>query len=100
MGRVDGTVAVEVRDHGTGLDDDAAQRAFERFYRADRSRSRASGGTGLGLAIVAAIVARHGGSVRHRPTPGGGATFRVELPAAAPDGADVPEPVDEVSTGS
>ncbi|MFB9732867.1 sensor histidine kinase [Ornithinimicrobium kibberense] len=100
VGRVDGTVAVEVRDHGPGLDDDAAQRAFERFYRADRSRSRASGGTGLGLAIVAAIVARHGGSVRHRPTPGGGATFRVELPAAAPDGADAPEPVDEVSTGS
>ncbi|KUG56778.1 hypothetical protein AVL62_11595 [Serinicoccus chungangensis] len=81
VGRVDGTVAVEVRDHGTGLDEDTAERVFERFYRADKSRSRASGGTGLGLAIVAAIVGRHQGSVRHHPTPGGGATFRVELPA-------------------
>ncbi|PZU43371.1 MAG: sensor histidine kinase [Arsenicicoccus sp.] len=81
VGRVDGTVVVEVRDHGTGLDPDTAGRVFERFYRADKSRSRASGGTGLGLAIVAAIVGRHRGSVRHSPTPGGGATFRVELPA-------------------
>ena len=67
----------------SGLDPGTAERVFERFYRADKSRSRASGGTGLGLAIVAAIVARHGGTVRHRPTPGGGATFRVTLPAAA-----------------
>jgi two-component system OmpR family sensor kinase len=82
LGRVGGSVVVEVRDHGPGLDPETAERVFERFYRADRSRSRESGGTGLGLAIVAAIVARHGGSVRHLPTPGGGATFRVELPAA------------------
>lgn len=81
LGRVDDTVVVEVRDHGTGLDEDTAERVFERFYRADKSRSRASGGTGLGLAIVAAIVGRHQGTVRHHPTPGGGATFRVELPA-------------------
>ena len=60
----------------------AAERVFERFYRADKSRSRASGGTGLGLPIAAAIIGRHGGTVRHAPTEGGGATFRVELPAA------------------
>ncbi len=71
---------VEVRDHGEGIDDEAAARVFERFYRADAGRSRERGGTGLGLAIVATIVARHGGTVRHSPTPGGGATFRVELP--------------------
>ncbi|MFK5635018.1 MULTISPECIES: ATP-binding protein [unclassified Ornithinimicrobium] len=82
LGHVGGSVVVEVRDHGPGLDPETAERVFERFYRADRSRSRESGGTGLGLAIVAAIVGRHGGSVRHLPTPGGGATFRVELPAA------------------
>ena len=80
LGNGDGTVVVEIRDHGPGLDPGTAERVFERFYRADKSRSRASGGTGLGLAIVAAIVARHRGSVRHLPTPGGGATFRVELP--------------------
>ena len=77
-------VVVEVRDHGAGLDPDTAARVFERFFRADKSRSRVSGGTGLGLAIVAAIVGRHHGSVRHLVTPGGGATFRVELPAAPP----------------
>ena len=81
VGRTGERVVVEVRDHGQGLSDGTADRVFERFYRADKSRSRASGGTGLGLAIVAAIVGRHQGSVRHTPTPGGGATFRVELPA-------------------
>lgn len=82
VGRDDELVVVEVRDHGQGLDEDTAARVFERFFRTDKSRSRASGGTGLGLAIVAAIVGRHQGSVQHVPTPGGGATFRVELPAA------------------
>ncbi|SOC56001.1 sensor histidine kinase [Ornithinimicrobium cerasi] len=84
LGRVGESVVVQVRDHGPGLAVGTADRVFERFYREDKSRSRASGGTGLGLAIVAAIVARHRGSVRHLPTPGGGATFRVELPAAPP----------------
>ena len=84
LGRMGDTVVTEVRDHGTGLEPGTADRVFERFYRADRSRSRESGGTGLGLAIVTAIVARHRGTVRHLPTPGGGATFRVELPAAPP----------------
>ena len=84
LGKVGGSAVVEVRDHGPGLAPGTADRVFERFYRADKSRSRASGGTGLGLAIVAGIVARHGGTVRHLPTPGGGATFRVELPAAPP----------------
>lgn len=86
LGRTAGRAVVEVRDHGPGLDAEAAERVFERFYRADKSRSRTSGGTGLGLAIVAGIVARHGGTVEQRPTRGGGATFRVELPAAPPSG--------------
>ncbi|WP_153394697.1 sensor histidine kinase [Ornithinicoccus halotolerans] len=81
LGRADGWCLVEVRDHGEGIDEGAAARVFERFFRADPSRSRARGGTGLGLPIVAAIVGQHGGSVRHRPTPGGGATFAVSLPA-------------------
>lgn len=98
VGSRDGQAVVEVRDHGPGIPPEAAERVFERFYRADPSRTRASGGTGLGLAIVAAIVARHDGTVRHLPTPGGGATFRVALPLAGPDahaaeaaGAEPPE---------
>ncbi len=80
--RPDGTAAVEVRDHGPGVDPERARRVFERFYRADPSRSRAGGvgGNGLGLAIVAAIVAAHHGKVGVTQTPGGGATFVLELP--------------------
>ena len=55
---------IEVRDHGPGVPDEEAARIFERFYRADTSRTRETGGSGLGLAIVAAIVGSHSGSVR------------------------------------
>ena len=74
-------VQVEVRDHGPGVDPAKARRVFERFYRADPSRMRGhGGGNGLGLAIVAAIVSSHRGKVGVAPTPGGGATFVVDLP--------------------
>ena len=55
-------------------------RVFERFFRADPSRSRASGGSGLGLSIVAAIAEAHGGSVEVESPPAGGAVFRILLP--------------------
>jgi two-component system OmpR family sensor kinase len=71
---------IEVRDHGPGISDEDASRVFERFYRADTSRTRETGGSGLGLAIVAAIVGSHGGSVRVENTDGGGATLVVSLP--------------------
>ncbi|MET3809283.1 HAMP domain-containing sensor histidine kinase [Arthrobacter sp. UYEF3] len=74
---------VEVRDHGPGVPEDEASRIFERFYRADTSRTRETGGSGLGLAIVAAIVGSHSGKVRVRPTDGGGATLVVSLPYLA-----------------
>jgi len=77
----DGRAALDVIDHGRGLDAAEAARVFEPFYRADAGRSRDRGGSGLGLSIVAAVVAAHGGTVQVLPTPGGGATFRVELPA-------------------
>jgi two-component system, OmpR family, sensor kinase len=79
-----GGAVLEVRDHGPGIDPDKVGRVFERFFRADPSRTRGrGGGTGLGLAIVAAIVSAHGGRVGVSETPGGGATFVVELPARA-----------------
>ena len=80
---VDGSAAVSVTDHGPGLTEEQAGRVFERFYRADDSRTRASGGAGLGLSIVAAVAEAHGGTAEARPTPGGGATFVVTLPSDA-----------------
>jgi two-component system, OmpR family, sensor kinase len=81
--RPSGAGVVEVRDHGPGVDPAHARKVFERFYRADPSRGRArGGGNGLGLAIVAAIVNAHKGRIGVSQTPGGGATFVVELPTA------------------
>jgi two-component system OmpR family sensor kinase len=77
-----GHAVVEVEDRGPGIPVEDRPRVFERFFRADTSRTRASGGTGLGLSIVAALVAAHRGSVEVLDTPGGGATFRVTLPLA------------------
>jgi two-component system OmpR family sensor kinase len=82
VGSRNGLAVVQVVDHGAGVPAQLAERIFERFYRADSSRSRGSGGgSGLGLAIVSAIVAAHGGEATVGPTPGGGATFEVRLPA-------------------
>ena len=75
-----GEGAIEVRDHGPGIDPEHAARVFERFYRVDASRGRDSGGAGLGMAIVAAIVSAHDGSVRLAQTPGGGTTVQIALP--------------------
>jgi two-component system OmpR family sensor kinase len=76
-----GLARLEVRDHGNGVDPVKARKVFERFYRADPSRVRGNGGgNGLGLAIVAAIVGAHKGQVGVAATPGGGATFVVQLP--------------------
>lgn len=69
-----------VVDHGDGIPPEIRERIFERFWRADTSRTRETGGSGLGLAIVAGIVAGHSGHVEVLETPGGGATFRVSLP--------------------
>ena len=76
----DGSARLVVADHGPGLAADDAARIFERFYRVDTSRARASGGVGLGLSIVAAVIEAHGGAVTTEPTDGGGATFVLTLP--------------------
>jgi len=77
-----GVATMSVVDHGPGLKPDDAGRVFEPFYRVNASRSRDSAGAGLGLSIVAAVVDAHGGSIKVGETPGGGATFEVELPIA------------------
>jgi two-component system OmpR family sensor kinase len=73
-------VVLDIEDDGPGMPAEQAQRVFERFYRADAARNRASGGTGLGLAIVAGLVNAHGGTVSVRTAPGRGADFQVRLP--------------------
>jgi signal transduction histidine kinase len=79
-----GVVVLAVSDEGPGLAPADAERVFERFYRADASRTRAAGGTGLGLSIVASLVAAHGGQVELLTAPGQGATFAVRLPRSGP----------------
>ena len=77
----DGDDAVlEVADRGPGMTEQDASRVFERFYRTDSSRARASGGTGLGLSIVDSLVRAHGGAVKVTTAPGEGCCFRVTLP--------------------
>lgn len=90
---VDGTdpalVRVAVADEGIGISQINRQRVFERFFRVDKARSRATGGTGLGLSIVKHVAADHGGTVELDSTPGQGSTFTLVLPRVAP-GAQVP----------
>jgi two-component system OmpR family sensor kinase len=84
-GQAKGKVRLTIADHGHGLTDEQAAHVFERFYRADKARTRhvdSGTGVGLGLSIVAAIVAAHDGTVHVTETPGGGATFTVHLPVA------------------
>ena len=73
-------VLVQVRDSGPGLPPEQSAHVFERFWRADKARSRASGGSGLGLAIVASIVTAHGGTVRFDSTVETGSTVSLRLP--------------------
>jgi len=77
-----GAVEITVSDQGIGIAEKDLERVFERFYRADPARSRATGGTGLGLAIVKHVATNHGGSVDVWSVEGSGSTFTLRLPAA------------------
>ncbi|RKT76811.1 two-component system sensor histidine kinase SenX3 [Terracoccus luteus] len=79
---VEGLVDIAVTDQGEGIAPDEQARIFERFYRVDAARSRATGGTGLGLAIVKHVVDNHGGQVSVWSQVGRGSTFTIELPCA------------------
>ncbi len=74
---------IEVTDTGEGIAPEHQANVFERFYRVDKTRSRAEGGAGLGLAIARLAVERHGGRIELDSTPGRGSTFRVLLPDAS-----------------
>ncbi|WP_141727790.1 HAMP domain-containing sensor histidine kinase [Thermogemmatispora onikobensis] len=79
-----GQAQLRVSDTGIGIAPEDLPYVFERFYRADRARSRDRGGSGLGLAIVRSIVQAHGGSVSVESTLGQGSTFAIRLPLAEP----------------
>ena len=89
---VDGRVEVAVIDQGVGIPQRDIDRIFERFYRVDRARSRATGGTGLGLSIVRHIAHNHGGDVQVDSAEGQGSTFTLRLPARRVREAAEPEP--------
>jgi two-component system OmpR family sensor kinase len=78
--RRNGSAEIAVTDAGPGLDEEHLEHVFERFYRADPSRARASGGVGLGLSIVAAVAEAHGGTASASSRPGAGTTFSIALP--------------------
>jgi len=80
VGREAESAVLEVSDNGLGIPAHALPHVFERFYRADKARSRASGGAGLGLSIVKAICAAHNGEIKVSSQEGRGSSFRVELP--------------------
>jgi two-component system sensor histidine kinase SenX3 len=85
-------VEIGVTDRGIGIAPEHQKRVFERFFRVDPARSRATGGTGLGLAIVKHVLANHGGEVRLWSSPGTGSTFTMRLPVHAEPDHEIGEP--------
>ena len=79
-------IEIAVTDRGIGIAPADQERVFERFFRVDKARSRATGGTGLGLAIVKHVAANHNGSIRLWSQPGTGSTFTLSIPAYLRDG--------------
>jgi signal transduction histidine kinase len=75
-------ITISISDTGIGIPEEKISRIFERFYRVDKARSKATGGTGLGLSIVRHIAQNHGGRVTVESSPGEGSTFTVFLPHA------------------
>lgn len=91
--RLSPTCVFEVSDTGPGIAPEHLPCIFERFFRADRARTRETGGSGLGLAIVHRLVDAHDGQVEVNSTPGQGTTFRVILPIGSPQPEVMPSGV-------
>ncbi len=90
-------IEIAVTDRGIGIAPADQERVFERFFRVDKARSRATGGTGLGLAIVKHVAANHNGAIRLWSQPGTGSTFTLSIPAypRGPDDRDDPDEHDD-----
>ena len=80
MSGKEGTVILSVSDTGIGMSEEDRLNIFERFYRADKSRDRATGGMGVGLTIVKTLVETYGGTIEVESVLGEGSTFEVKLP--------------------
>jgi two-component system sensor histidine kinase SenX3 len=93
-------VEISVTDQGTGISEKDRERIFERFYRVDPARSRATGGTGLGLSIVKHVAASHGGTVSVWSVEGQGSTFTLRLPLAHSEEQPCSETADADGTGT
>lgn len=87
-------IEIAVTDRGIGIARADQERVFERFFRVDKARSRATGGTGLGLAIVKHVAANHNGSIRLWSQPGTGSTFTLSIPAYTDDEDSAARPAD------
>ncbi|GLY03287.1 MULTISPECIES: ATP-binding protein [Actinoplanes] len=92
-------IEIDVADQGIGIGPQDVERVFERFYRADQARSRATGGTGLGLAIVKHIATNHGGRVDVTSELGDGSTFTLRLPARPPEAPSSSPTTIEIESG-
>jgi signal transduction histidine kinase len=80
LDKTDSLAVAEFRDTGIGIAAEDQPHIFDRFYRADKARSREFGGVGLGLSIARWVAEAHGGSIAVESSPGGGSVFRVRLP--------------------
>lgn len=88
-------IEIAVTDRGIGIAPQDQERVFERFFRGDKARSRATGGSGLGLAIVKHVAANHKGSIRLWSQPGTGSTFTLSIPAYESRGGSSPKSDEE-----
>ena len=77
--QIEGKIHIQVQDEGKGIPEEDLPRIFERFYRVDKSRTRALGGSGLGLAIVKQLVEAHGGTIEAASSQSAGTTFKIIL---------------------
>lgn len=94
-----GLAEISISDQGLGIPEKDLERVFERFYRVDPARSRATGGTGLGLSIVKHVVTNHGGDISLWSVEGAGSTFTIRLPAFIESAQGISDSIPTISGG-